>query len=236
MKQPLLILTFLLFAVACEDGQENPSSTLTDFQEESIAYFNEIALGVEFGNFREITRKWKTPMTIYVGGDISENNRTEIEKVVAEINTLVSDGFEIQFAADSAECNFYVYLGNAAEYSTYFPEISQQVTTARGYSYLFFNQRAELTGGHLFVDTDRTDPTEQKHLIREELTQSVGLARHSDRYPTSIFMEEGTTVTEFSALDKEIIRLLYHPNMVVGLDALGCEAIIANIYSEENSD
>jgi hypothetical protein len=36
--------------------------------------------------------------------------------------------------------------------------------------------------------------------------------------------------------NKEIIRLLYHPNMVVGLDALGCEAIIANIYSEENSD
>ena len=50
---------------------------------------------------------------------------------------------------------------------------------------------------------------ERSHLIREELTQSLGLMNDSDKYNDSIFYQEWTDVTEFSELDRVAIKLLY---------------------------
>ena len=50
---------------------------------------------------------------------------------------------------------------------------------------------------------------ERSHLIREELTQSLGLMNDSDKYNDSIFYQNWTDVIEFSEIDKTVIKLLY---------------------------
>ena len=50
----------------------------------------------------------------------------------------------------------------------------------------------------------------QRSILREELTQSLGLLNDSDMYTNSVFYEYGNTVTEYSELDKEIIQMLYN--------------------------
>jgi hypothetical protein len=230
------VFAFLIPVTISCDEKEETDPELSAFQFETIQYFNEIALGFEFGDFSEVTRKWKKPMKVFAGGTPSDENVSELQLVSDEINKLVTDGFHIELVSDSANCNFYVHFGSRDDYVSFFPEISTLIDNSDGMSYPYFNRRAELIGGHMLVDNTRTSPNEQRHLIREELTQSIGLARHSVRYKNSVFLRSGNSVTAYADIDRELVRLLYHPYMVVGVSAPGSTAILQNIYFAENSD
>ncbi|MCA6078724.1 DUF2927 domain-containing protein [Fulvivirga sedimenti] len=231
----LWVLLLLPAFVACSDD-DVVSREFTPFQEEAMVYFNEIALGFEFGQFPEITRKWKVPMRVFIGGRPDSRLLQEFADIKDEINSLATDGFEMIEVQDSLEANYYLFFGSGTEYVKHFPYQSEYVPFNWGLFYLVFNQRAEFIGGHMYVDIDRANNTEQLHLLREELTQSLGLAKDSKRYPTSIFQQDWTTTTNYAEIDRELIRLLYNPNMVVGVSAAGSTAIIKNIYREENAD
>ena len=64
----------------------------------------------------------------------------------------------------------------------------------------------------MYVDLERTGDNfeAQKHLLREELTQSLGLFNDSWKYPESIFYQGWSTVTEYSDMDKRLIDMLYN--------------------------
>ena len=236
IRQTITFIAVLSLLLGSCEEEKQAASELTEFQIETIQYFNEIALGLEYGGFSEVTRKWKQPMRIFVGGRVSDNNLDQLDAVVNEISNLVEDGFGLEVVSDSVNSNFYIHFGSREKYTALFPETNQIIQGANGMSYLYFNQRAELVGGHMLIDITRATETEQKHLIREELTQSLGLARHSSRYENSIFFGPGGSATSYEEIDRELVRLLYHPNMVVGVTEPGCTAILQNIYLEENSD
>ena len=63
----------------------------------------------------------------------------------------------------------------------------------------------------MYVDIYKANNIEQKHLLREELTQSLGLGKDSFKYPNSIFQSSWTQTLNYLKIDKDVIRLLYHP-------------------------
>ncbi len=75
-----------------------------------------------------------------------------------------------------------------------------------------------------------------KSLILEEVTQALGLMNDATAYPRSIFYEtatDGGFETEYAPVDRELIRLLYHPRMSAGLDAEAAEARLIEILEAE---
>ena len=63
----------------------------------------------------------------------------------------------------------------------------------------------------MYVDLDRcTSITGQKHLLREELTQSLGLKNDTYDYPESIFYQNWTEITDFAPIDRRLIDMLYN--------------------------
>jgi hypothetical protein len=65
--------------------------------------------------------------------------------------------------------------------------------------------------GVMYVDVFRArDIESQKHLIREELTQSLGLVNDSWKYENSIFYQGWTTTNSYSEIDIKLIDLLYN--------------------------
>ena len=75
---------------------------------------------------------------------------------------------------------------------------------------------SNLVNGSFYVDVVRCNwfPTNEaivfkKNLLREELTQSLGLFNDSMKYPDSIFYQVWSETTEYSELDKEVIRRHY---------------------------
>ena len=86
----------------------------------------------------------------------------------------------------------------------------------------------------MYLDIFRANETEQKHLLREELTQSLGLAKDSPLYPESIFQQSfSTKTTEYAQMDKNLIRLLYHPDMEIGLNRIQVDSNLREILKTE---
>lgn len=234
MKKHLhYLLLFALLFTGCSKDEESGTPTLSEHDRNVISYFKEIALGFEFGNASEVTRKWNKNMKVYVGGQPTQEMLTELERVKNEINGLATDGFMIEVVQDSSQSNFYIFLGTGQQYAAIYPSAAGHISSNWGLFSIFYTQANHLVRGHMYVDIVRANPTEQKHLLREELTQALGLAKDSPRYPDSIFQMRWTTTTSFAPIDKDLIRLLYHPSMQVGLAEQEVENVLTNILLSE---
>lgn len=173
---------------------------------EAKEYFNEIALKSEFkGNMKNVL-KWTSDMKIYVDGNKKGYLIDELKRIVSELNDII-DPIEIKIVNSKSESNYIVYFGNYQnlknDYKIYYPELLEN---NYGYFEIMPNN-----SGLMYVDITRTSNVDaQKHLLREELTQSLGLVNDSYRYPESIFYQGWTTTTEYTEIDKELIDMLYN--------------------------
>jgi hypothetical protein len=227
------VILFFFLLTSCSKEYYAISSGLTDFQEETIVYFKEIALGVEFGNSSDITRRWKSNMKIYVGGELKPVLMIELKNIIHEINTLSGNGFSVSLT-DSLSSNFYIFLGSGADYGRLFPSSQLQISNNLGLFNINWDANSNIYKGRMYVDIFKTTEKEQRHLLREELTQALGLAKDSNRYTDSIFQQDWTVVTKYSNIDKELIRLLYHPLLKSGLNATQVEKLLVEILMAEN--
>lgn len=237
MKKCLILLvTISTIFTSCSSDEDNdiiPTEDLNAYQKEVVTYFKEIALGFEFGNSSEITRKWNTDMKIFVGGSPTSELLDELELIKNEINALSSDGFSMEIVADSAASNYYIFMGSASDYAEKFPDVSNLVSSNWGLFSVFWNGSQQLYTGYMYVDIFRANAVEQRHLLREELTQSLGLAKDSFRYDDSIFQMDWTRTTSYAEIDRDIIRLLYHPNVASGLNSSQVDVILKQILLNE---
>ena len=224
-------LILLIFLSCSDDGEVNIE--LDEYDIEVISYFKEIALGFEFGTSSEITRKWCSDLKIFIGGDISNDLNVELNNIVNEISSLVTDNFSLQIVNDSSQSNFYIFYGSGYGYSKIFPSQANYVDSNWGLFSVRWNASNCLTRGNMYVDIYRANTIELRHLLREELTQSLGLAKDSFKYPNSIFQSSWTQTLNYMEIDKDLIRLLYHPNMSTGLNATAVEDVLRNILLSE---
>jgi hypothetical protein len=216
----IIILIALMFTLSCSKDEGNTFSSLeglSDYEIDVIEYFKEVALGFEFGNASKITRKWESELKIFVVGEPNSELLDELDDILLEINELAKNGFQIVIVEEPSISNFYIFFGTGTDYAQLYPSQSGLVGSNWGLFSLYWNSDNQFTTGHMYVDIVRADMNEQKHLLREELTQSLGLARDSQKYTESIFQSSWTITNEYAEIDKDLIRLLYHPDMKIGL-------------------
>ena len=235
MKNKFLLLLVILISISsCStDDEDLPELELSEYQIDVINYFKDVALGFEFGNASRITRKWNSELKIFVGGEPSTELIDELEEIILEINGLTTDGFQINVVDQFSQSNYYIFFGTGAEYAQLYPSQTNLVDSNWGLFSVFWNGQNEFTTGHMYVDISRANLTEQKHLLREELTQSLGLARDSEEYLESIFQSAWTTTNEYAEIDRDLIRLLYHPYVNIGLNENQLDEVLREILINE---
>jgi hypothetical protein len=222
----------LLFSILSCSEDEDISLNLNEYDLEVISYFKDIALGFEFGSASEVTRKWCSELKIFIGGDVSTELSEELNKIVNEIENLTTDNLSIQIVNDSSLSNYYIYFGSGEKYASIFPSQENYINSNWGLFSVWWTNNC-IDRGHMYVDIFRANNTEQKHLLREEFTQSLGLAKDSNRYPFSIFQSSWTRTLTYTDLDKDLIRLLYHPKMKTGLDVISVDEKLREILLSE---
>ena len=243
MKKITLFSTslFILF-VACakEDDTDIPEmeidavvEVLDAYELSIVSYFKDIALGFEFGNSTEVTRKWTTNLNVFIGGETSAELLTEFNRIQNELNELITEDFIINRVEDSSQSYYYIFFGSGQKYAEIYPSQSGLVSTNWGLFSVFWDAQDQFTTGYMYVDINKANTLEQKHLLREEFTQSLGLAKDSGLYDDSIFQSEWTSTTEYSTIDRDLIRLLYHPTMISGLNAAQSETVLRAILTSE---
>lgn len=173
------------------------------------AYFNEIALKDEFsGKVLSNPIKWTSDIRIYVKGEKKQYLILELSKIISELNDLI-EYINISIVSDSTQSNMPIFFGSMEEYNIIFP-YSRKYSNQLGLGSLWTNNN-EIYFAKIFVDTkNHLSISEEKHVLREELTQCLGLPNDSWKYPNSIFYQGWTSITEYSDIDKLLIKKLYH--------------------------
>lgn len=194
-----------------------------------IYFFKAVALGIEYDSTIELTRKWSSDMKIFVGGSPSEELLQELHSIKNEINALVTDDFSIEIVNDSLNSNYYIFFGSGKDYASLFPSQSIYIKDNWGLFHINWDTNFEITSGHMYVDINEANLIEQKHFLREELTQSLGLTNDIPYDRRSIFYKDWSTINFYSDYDIEIIRLLYHPEMGAGLNQKSVENVLKGI-------
>lgn len=181
-------------AVPRVDASTTPDDDVTQ-------YFQEVAGGAEFGAHDGMIRRWRSPLRIAVKGSPTADDEAELARIADELRELT--GLDISIGDDSP--NVAIHFAPPDQFSSIEPNY---IPGNAGFAYVRWDGNT-ITQATILISTTDITRKERSHLIREELTQSLGLLRDSERYPDSIFYQGWTDVTEFSDLDRAIIRKLY---------------------------
>lgn len=229
----LLLFACTFIISSCSEKEEE---RVSEYRQTVIKYFKDIALGFELGSSPKVTRKWNTDVKIFLGGVPSEEMHDELDRIVNELNALTAqDDFSISITQDTLEANTYVFFGAGEDFGKRVAWAAPHVAANWGLFYINYDGGDHITAAFVYVDIFRaTDPNARKHLLREELTQSLGLARDSEKFPESIFQSSWTLTTEYADIDRDLIRLLYHPNMDAGLDESQVDPILGELVVAMN--
>jgi hypothetical protein len=192
------------------EKEESPEKFKVDYKrydQETNEYFDEIVMYSEFSDSRRHEPyRWSTDMKIFVDGEKPDYLIAELNQIVMELNDLI-DPIQINIVYRKQDANYFIFFGSKVQFADRYSLIDES-KLERNWGYFEIYPG----GGVMYVDLDRTSGNlfAQKHLLREELTQSLGLLNDSWKYPESIFYQGWTTTTEFSEMDIKLIDLLYN--------------------------
>lgn len=188
---------------------------------EVIRYFLEIALGSEYGMGAFTVKKWKTDLKVEILGQPTPEDLQTVSRVIEELNQILAPQIRIDLVP--AEGNVQVYFVPDAEFYKYEP---QGIVYHGGFFWNWWNTAGELYQARVVIAADRISQRLRSHLIREELTQALGLMNDSRRYKDSIFYQDYSETTEFSELDCAVIQLLYREDILPGMSDIEVKEVL----------
>lgn len=175
---------------------------------ETVYYFNKITRYSEKRPFHKgPILRWDQDINIYLAGNVSKSNKKETIKVIIELNRLIKP-IKINLVQKPEHANSIVYFGSLKGFNSSIYSEKKLPNDYFGHFHIkTFEQ--EILKSTIYINTAEATKHRQKHIIREELTQSLGLINDSYDYPESIFYQGYSETIKFTEMDKLIIQLLY---------------------------
>jgi hypothetical protein len=202
-----LIVIFTVMVIGCSNTQIS-----NKYSKAQMDYFFEIALGAEFGDSVPVIKKWDDDIHIKIHGEPTEDDINSIKKIVNELNDLL--GVVNVRIVDENE-NVSITFSPESEFASLDPNY---VPTNYGFFWaLWHDDNYVIYEASILISSVEITQMERSHLIREELTQSLGLMNDSDAFDNSIFYHKWTDVTNYSDIDRAVIELLYHKQIKPGM-------------------
>ena len=171
-------------------------------------YFYEIALGAEYGSNDVTIKKWTSDINIYCDGEWNNELLRELDTIINDLTPLMGS-VKINVVKQKWAANFIAYIGSPTIYSTSIePKTAPYISHSNAMFWVYWSGRKNIIKGSMWIKP--TLPAMKlKHVLREELTQSLGLMNDSYKYKNSIFYQDYSEVTSYSDIDKQIIKILY---------------------------
>lgn len=184
---------------------------LPSYTPEQISYFLEVAMGNEFGQSSPIVKKWQGPVRIKVHGTPTSEDWQTLQAVIQDLAGL-TNGLQLQIVQDNP--NMEIYFVPESDFRRYEPNYQP---LNYGFFWTHWDNQNTIYNARILITTVGVSQKERSHLIREELTQSLGLMQDSSRYQDSIFFQGWTDPTQYAEIDKALIQMLYRPEIQPGM-------------------
>jgi len=183
------------------------------FSQAQIDYFMEIAMGAEYNQERiPKLHKWSGNIRVQPLGKPTVEDLRTLRTVISEINTLTRGTIQMQWVERNP--NITIHFIPESQFRVVEPAY---VPRNFGFFVTRWNNQSVIYRANVLITTTGVTQKERSHLIREELTQSLGLMRDSYRYADSMFYQPWTDVTRYSEIDKALIQMLYMPQLKPGM-------------------
>lgn len=196
------------------------------YTEEKGSYFKEIVFGSEYGSQNNRIVKFPSDIGIAVLGNPSLKDFDNLDKVIGDLNKLM-DSSKLFFVDDAQDADIRIYFVDTDELGYYIPTY---VPGNWGFFWYTYNSNYELNQATIGISIDDPTQKEKNHLVREELTQSLGMAQDSCLYEESIFYclwQGETSPQKYSDTDEYIIKTLYSYEVESGMTKEDIDAIFA---------
>lgn len=205
MKLALFLISILLIGCSFQSNSSN-------FTKEEIEYFTEIAFGAEFGDEVSVIKKWAENIRIKIDGEPTVADLQTITNIIDDLNELIA---AIKIKLVDKNENLTITFSPESDFTSIDPNY---VPTNYGFFWaLWHDDNFVIYDASILISSADITQKERSHLIREELTQSIGLMNDSNRFEDSIFYQEWTDVIEYSEIDKAVIKLLYLKRVKPGM-------------------
>ncbi|MGV0026573.1 DUF2927 domain-containing protein [Phormidesmis priestleyi] len=206
-------------------------STPEEYTQEQIRYFMEVAMGTEYSSVKDAAkvRKWQEDLRIQVLGTPTKADLETLKTVVSEINELTAGTIRLQLVAQNPNVTIHF----APEWKFKQLEPNYQPVNY-GYFWTRWNHDT-ITSANILITSKQVTQKERSHLIREELTQALGLMQDSNRYADSMFYQPWTDVTQYSSLDRALIKMLYSPQIRPGMTQAQVIGVLNSLQAQTRS-
>lgn len=218
-------ITDMDFILTIEDVDE--TTLLTEDQNELIEYFQHLTFWKGTGNSPvDFNQKWGSAMKLYLDGTISEDFRTTVESVISQYNAITVDGsFNIALVENSFDANATLFFGAKSELENFWPDMYEEVKDGNYDGFAMTPSiNSMLTSSRIWV----SNPLEV--LLKHELGHALGFG-HSNKCEdeNSFLCSQISADNDFLAVEKDIIRYLYHAEVPAGLTETEIEKVLANL-------
>lgn len=194
--------------------------------EDVILYFNEVCLDSEFvyGGDPSFVQKWVTPIYYTLEGTYTEEDLAVLEGFAYWLNTV--DGFPGIYKTDDVfNRTLRICFGNESEMIN---EMGPDYYGLDG-AVTFWYMDNEIYDAIIFYRSDIAQET-RNSVILEELYNGLGPIQDTALREDSIIYQEFSIPQNLTPMDELIIRLLYHPDILPGMNAEACGKIIRALY------
>ena len=232
-----LLLTFYIMPAVGSDKYQ------FEYFESQLGYFKQLTLGQYANNNDKRIIKWVNDINIFVKGDMPTVLSDEIDSIIAELNHIVS-GIQLTRVTSEEQANYLVITGSTeTNYLNFHPNVpldsrerfgnflmypnSDPEKSVAGFL-VYPNADHEIIYGSMYIDFDLDKY--RRHILRQLLTQSLGIPYKSRKYGDSIFFYHPSMdmVTRYSHLDKTIIDKLYDKCVKAGMDKFEVDHALVN--------
>lgn len=195
--------------------------------EDVLSYFAEVCLDREYGTDGDATlvQKWMTPIRYRVQGTPTEEDLAVIKSLEDQLNAIY--GFPGLREAEP---------GAFAELDIFFCE-AQELTDRMGSGFdsthygavTFWFTDNVITDGIICCRSD-IDQHIRDSVIVEEIYNLLGPAQDTVLREDSVIYQYSDDNRAMSEVDVLLLKILYHPDMLCGMNAGQCEAVIRDLY------
>jgi hypothetical protein len=207
MSQIMRLGLMLTLAVLAAPAQAACNVALSPADIDRVAA---IAIGAEYGDARAEVARWHGDITVGVAGEPQAEDRAALEDVVAELAALIAPT-RIRLVDGGAD--MLVQFAPVDEFAGLHPNYEPD-----NYGFFWMHwDGAGITDADVLISTTGLTRRETNHLIREEVTQALGLANDLSDEADSIFYAPWTDTQTYSASDTRVIRALYCADVTHGM-------------------
>lgn len=198
-------------------------------EEKYLDYFLEIALMNEYNENESVIKKWVENLDIKVKGSPSQEDMDTLKHVLKELNELIKP-IELRLV-DKAQ-NVEVFFVPESRFHEYVPEYEP---INQGFFTAWEDANHEIYRAIVLISSEGISQKERSHLIREEITQILGLMNDSWKYNDSIFYQGWTAFNSFSEIDRKLIQMLYREDIRPGMRRSEVEVLFQDLYERSET-